>query len=351
MILPYSEAKRNFFGGNFETASKMVENIEHNSLYERLLDNTNIALIHQAAKRYKLSNTYFEYVSRLAEEVEPITIKEVAGSLVTNEENFYYRLEDSERVLVHFFTALNYLALYEHNEAIVEFRRAERLLNKLSILRGEKFNVIPAFRFLAAFCYFLRGDYEDSKIELTKINATNFLTTFKQPQQLILILLSGIAPKKVPDPSLPFFPKYIPNFYEYKNYQVRIATDIIKPLFSINIGNILMRGLKKRLNSIRTKTLARIILKGSAGAAISNKKGWLGALAIAGLFSWEKPDTRSIDMLPDKIDIYYLADTNSQAINIQISGNTKYRKDINLFTLPIFKRDKTTEILLIRLPL
>lgn len=350
MVMPYNEAKREFFGGNFIKASKLVEDIDNNALYERLLDNFNIGLIHHTAKNYKLSNAYLEYVADLAENVEPITIQEVAGSLITNEENFYYRLEDYERILIHFFIALNYLALNQPDEAIVEFRRAEKLLNKFSKLRMSKYNIVSGFRFLTAFCYFLRGDYQDAKIELTKIGGLNFLNQFKHPQQLLLIVSSGIAPKKIPNPSFPYLPKYVDTFYEFANYQVKLSNTILKPTFTIDIGGLLKRGLKIRLNSIRIKTLARMILKGTAGISISRDKDWAKALAVAGLFAWEKPDTRSIELLPDKINIYYFANQNSPPLTLQIIGDKKYSKNIELFTKYIFANKIPREIIVLRLP-
>ncbi len=321
-------------------------------MYERLLDNANIALIHQAAKRYKLSNWYFEYIADLAEDVEPITIQESAGALITNEENFYYRLEDYERILIHFFIALNYLALQQPNEAIVEFRRAEELLNRLSNLRKTKMRFVSAFRFLAAFCYYLRGDIQDAKIELNKINALNLFTQFKNPERILLIVATDLAPKKIPDPSFPFFPKYIDSSYEYSNYRVKLSDSEIEPLFTINIGNLLKAGLKKRLNSIRAKTLAKIALKGASSIVISKKNDWLGILSSLALFSWEKPDLRSIDLLPDKINIFYITRKipSNSPYNLQVIADKKYEKNKILYEDTIFTNLKKPQFIVVRLP-
>ncbi len=351
-VIAYKEATREFASGNFSQASKLVENIRPDILYERLLDNANIAIFHSAAKNYKLSNFFFEYVVNLAEDVEPITIKEVGGSLITNEENFYYRLEDTERILIHFLMALNYLAMQLPQDALVEFRRVEKLLNKFSQLRQTKYPIIEAFRFLAAYCYFLNRDYEDSKIELKKIKRNELFKSFRSNKQLLLIVSSGIAPKKVPDPDFPFFPKYVDNFYEYSQYSVILDGQKLQPLYIIDISKILKIGLYKRLKYIKTKTLARLALKTGATILITEKKPLLGILSGLTLFGWEKPDTRSIQALPDKINIYYLSDdsNNKKAKTLLIFGDKKYQRGIKLLERMIFEKEKELNIIIERLP-
>jgi hypothetical protein len=85
------------------------------------------------AGEYEQSNTSFHEASRLAEELYAVSISgEVATFMVNDNARPYYG-QNFERALVHAFSALNYQALGDFSEALVEIRQLNLFLRKLTV--------------------------------------------------------------------------------------------------------------------------------------------------------------------------------------------------------------------------
>jgi hypothetical protein len=85
------------------------------------------------AGEYEESNVSFHEATRLAEELYTVSISgEVATFMVNDNARPYYG-QNFERALVHAFSALNYQALDQIDEALVEIRRLNYFLRKLTV--------------------------------------------------------------------------------------------------------------------------------------------------------------------------------------------------------------------------
>lgn len=91
----------------------------------------------RALGRYEESNGAFEEAYRFAEDLQKNGAT-AAASLVVNPMLRTYRGEDFERLQIHYFKALNHLDLGRLDDALVEARRLNILLNAMVDKRGDK---------------------------------------------------------------------------------------------------------------------------------------------------------------------------------------------------------------------
>ncbi len=112
--------------GRLSAALRDVEKASRGK--DRLLNLLERALILHLDGRWRESNAVFEQAERLSADLYTRSVSEAALSLVSNDEQIAYRAAPYELALVPYYRALNYAALGERDEAVVEARKATLLL-------------------------------------------------------------------------------------------------------------------------------------------------------------------------------------------------------------------------------
>jgi hypothetical protein len=163
---PYSmkEVRLAFEEGNFEGA--LVHLDEGNPkgkaklpyLFER-------GLIAHYANRFDESNQAFEIAEITAEDLYTKSISREALSLLTSDNLRPYAGTRYERLLVHYYRALNYVYLNLPDEALVECRRAGKLIEYYAD-KDEKYNFVGGafLAYLSGILYEWTGDINDAYI-------------------------------------------------------------------------------------------------------------------------------------------------------------------------------------------
>jgi hypothetical protein len=105
------------------------------------------------AGRYEESNTALQLAAELADERYTRSISQAALSFLTNDRVLPYRPPRSERLLIHYYGALNYLRMGDPEGAAVEARRLSHLLD-LYERNGE---LSPAEQQLHATLHYVTG--------------------------------------------------------------------------------------------------------------------------------------------------------------------------------------------------
>lgn len=126
-------------------------------------------LLHFAG-RYQESNAFFEKAKLRVEGLYTESVMAHAGAMISNDNVLPYEGEDFEKVLIPLFSALNYAAMSEWDEALVEARQADALLNRLNE-RYEKKNVYQKdalARYLSGLLYETRNETNDAFIAYRK---------------------------------------------------------------------------------------------------------------------------------------------------------------------------------------
>ncbi len=121
--------------GKVEHALKVMDT--HGQAYGKnseLLYLLDRGLVLHLAKKYKESIRAFEKAKRKFDELITVSVSKELGTWVVNDYSAPYRGEDFERVLINVFQALNFVALGEINEALVEARDVN---SQLSIINQQ----------------------------------------------------------------------------------------------------------------------------------------------------------------------------------------------------------------------
>jgi len=124
--------------------------------------------------KYAESNQFFETAAQRMTELDVISVSGTAADWLLTEKFQAYRGEDYERVLVHYYMALNYIMLGDLGEALVECRRVNELLDELN-RKYEQKNVYKTDAFmlyLSGILYDAEGGVNDALIDYRKAYET-----------------------------------------------------------------------------------------------------------------------------------------------------------------------------------
>lgn len=152
----------------YEQAETLMENKkELQSEKNQVLYFLEMGVITHLGAKYAESNSWFEQAAQRMEELDVISISGTAADWVLTERFQPYRGEDFERVLVHYYMALNYVMLGQLQEALVECRRVNTLLQELN-QRYEKKNTYKTDAFalyLSGLIYDAMGELNDARVD------------------------------------------------------------------------------------------------------------------------------------------------------------------------------------------
>ncbi len=121
-----------FEEGELERAEKVLENSKKAPEGKaKLLYYLNRGLVSSLQGEYEASNQFFEEAYKLGEDLRN-NYWNTATSLLLNPNLTYYTGEDHELLLIHYYKALNFLKMKDTQAALVECRRLNIKLEKLS---------------------------------------------------------------------------------------------------------------------------------------------------------------------------------------------------------------------------
>ncbi|MFA0963916.1 COG3014 family protein [Roseivirga sp. BDSF3-8] len=152
--------------GNMEAADRILEkNKKMAKSNAKLLYFMNRGLVSSMLGNYEESNTYFERAYVLAEDYRKNPFQ-VAASFLVNPKLVDYQGEDHEILFINYYKALNYLYLNDPEAALVEVRRMEILLNRLSdkYSSDKKFQRDAFIHLLMGLIYDANDEYNDAFI-------------------------------------------------------------------------------------------------------------------------------------------------------------------------------------------
>jgi hypothetical protein len=127
-------------------------------------------LLHLAGE-YEASNREFELAVDIARELEPLSISETVTDYTLNEAARAYHGEDFERAYIHYYMALNYLAMDDLEEALVECRRVDQVFRELDARYEEdtgRYQDDGLIRYLSGLVYEARGERDEAFIDYRK---------------------------------------------------------------------------------------------------------------------------------------------------------------------------------------
>lgn len=189
--------QENIAAGDFQSAIKELEkNKKWPENNHRVLYYMNRGLVHFMLGENEESNSYFNMADYYIEDYRK-SIGTEALALVSNPMVRPYRPEDFEAIMIHFYKAFNYIAMYDYESAIVECRRINiRLMEFNEDYKENKSRYArDAFAHnLMGLIYQATGDYNNAFIAYRNAldiyeNEYSELFGVQPPQQLKLDLL------------------------------------------------------------------------------------------------------------------------------------------------------------------
>ena len=167
----YPKLYQSLSNGDCATAGAMVETSQKqygaNAQLLYLLDSAMVAL---QCREYNLMQERLHAAEDLAEKLWTESISRQAASIVSSDYVLKYEGEDYERVMMHIVSALGYLQSGQLDEALVEVRRLNTLLNTyVDQYKAEQLYKADAFgRYLSGLLREADGDVDGAYIDYAK---------------------------------------------------------------------------------------------------------------------------------------------------------------------------------------
>jgi len=135
-----------------------------------LLYNADLGSLFHYAGQYDSSNFYLEKAFTVFDDLFTKSITNEAASLVTNDNVRPYRSKPYEMIYLHQLAALNYMALGKPDEALVESRRTQLLIDEWTKKdkRDTRLTDDAGFQFMTALAYGQQNDVGNGSVSLFK---------------------------------------------------------------------------------------------------------------------------------------------------------------------------------------
>ncbi|MDO1448688.1 hypothetical protein Q0590_20595 [Rhodocytophaga aerolata] len=181
----------NFEQGNFkEAANALDKDKKAETRKTRLIYYMNRGVVESMQGNYEASNAFFEKAYLLGEDLQVNYFNE-AASFLLNPNIVDYKGEDFELLLINYYKALNYLKMGDKEKALVECKRMDIKLSKLSskYTSDNKFQRDAFIHTLMGIIYDANGDANNAFVayrNALEIYQTDYQKFFQMPvpQQL-----------------------------------------------------------------------------------------------------------------------------------------------------------------------
>ncbi|MBI4578021.1 MAG: hypothetical protein HY722_17300 [Planctomycetes bacterium] len=293
-----------------------------------------------AAGRHEESARALLAAAELSRDLETRSASRFAGSILTTERLEEYRGEAFERVLVHTLCALDFLALHRYEDALVECRRALRLLQEAK----EPWEQHPFTRYLAALLFECLGEPDSACIEYRRVLElapglpwikgdllrAGALTASREDLtrwaelpgegwapfaegegEVVVFLLAGRSPVKVQrETFIPPSHRFVIPAYRRRHSPVAAAevaaegARTARTVTLTDLGHAAVKGLEKRIAAEVAKQTARLATKeGLAQVARHNDEPLLELALRVFFFLTEAADLRGWQTAPDTLQV------------------------------------------------
>jgi hypothetical protein len=308
---------------------------------DELLYLMELGLTYHAAGRYADAIPAFLRADKLAEIKDYTSITQEAGAVILNDDVKPYKGEDFEKILIHVYLAMDYTLLHKWEDALVECRRVNRMLDMM-ISKGKLPYEQNAFaKYLSAALFEARGELNDSLVDYRTVlkwrgvgfpylpapllrlserlamsqeyeefrrqfPTVNDYKVGKGQGQVVLLLEVGKVPVKVPNPSFTLVPMFQRQAYSSDHAWLRAGNGArvrTYPLYDIETTAI--KDLENRTAGIIAKKLAGYATKEviAAGIAKETKSEAAGLLTSLLLHATDHADLRSWSTLPARLEL------------------------------------------------
>lgn len=345
--MSHREVDRAFYAHDYEgAAGHLSKGLEDQGPEgkDRLLYLLDLGIALHTAGKYDESIRALLEADKLAEIKDYTSLVAEAGTLFVSDNTKDYKAEDFENVLINTILALNYAAIGDFENALVESRRVNRKLY-LMVTEGKRpYKLSPFAEYLTATLYESQGEWNDALVSYKKVRelAPEFpslgmdlwrmawrlrmsdemerwakeynlekdaLTAAKAERgksEIVVVFENGVAPLKRSHPILHEIPVFNARYNPVSQASVEVdgvargSTRLLDDIEGTAIKN-----LEEKYAGIVAKKIAGRVAKRLASDALgrATKSEALGDLVNLVLLVADQADLRSWSLLPRDLQI------------------------------------------------
>lgn len=332
------EARRSLVRGDPAKSAELLKPMAMKEDDNQLVFLLEYATALQLAGQYEESNKMFLLADKMSEVQDYHSVSNITASLLFSEQMVQYKGEDYEKVLINAFAAINYLALNDLEDALVEARRLNEKLNKYKNEAKLPYEQNAFARYASAMAWESSGKWDDAYIdylECYKLNPSllalradlirlakmsNRMEDFskwkkqfpaveynknwddKNYGEIVLIYQQGWGPVKRPDPLHPRYPRLFPQYSQTKKANLRVEGQANVPSEEVyDISETSIKNFNDQLGALIAKRVAGFAAKEIVADQIRQKNGALGDLAYLAMHISDQADTRHWSILPETL--------------------------------------------------
>ena len=334
-----SEARTHLRANQPDQAAQVLEENALKPSDDQLVYLLDYAQALQQGGRYKESTKAFLSAVDIAKIQDYTSLSREAGSVLLSENLVQYKGENYEKLLIHVQLAINFLMQGQMEEALVEVRAMDLMLEKFRNEAKKEYEQNTFSRYLSALIWEADRKWDDALIAYKKVFSQRpqirflgsdltrsaqmgrfpeDLQKFKKDFQvskssawwtdpnkgeIILIYQQGVAPVKRADPQNPRLPRLFPVFSTTQKARVEVGGDLVETEEIYNVTEAAIRTLDEDYGRLVAKRVGGIVAKAVVADQIRQKNEFLGFLAWVGMNLADQADTRQWSTLPSTYQV------------------------------------------------
>ncbi len=373
------ESRRFMESGTPELAVEKLEKLSAESSSDQLIYLLDYAVALQMSGQMNKSNLAFIQADKLSESLDYVSVSNMAGSLLLNEEMKHYKGDSFEKIFINAYLSMNFLQANKLDDALIE---ARRINEKFKLYRQDEkkdFEMNSFGKYLSAISWEAAGQFNDAFIayqEAYKIDPNisfiqqDLIRTAKlsrrqqayqdlkkqtdivenpnwynkQYGEVIFIHQQGWGPRKDFMPSDYRFPMLFPYRSYTQQSQLEIeGIDSYRSQLIYDVETAAVKTLNDDVALLMAKKIAAEIAKQAVANKLSEKNELLGSLAYIAMKASDRADLRQWSTLPQSIQMIRIflpaGQYSMRAIGLTTYGQpTSEIKEFNKITVEPMKK-------------
>lgn len=300
----------------------------------------------QIAGEYKKSNSYFLKAEKLVEELDYISVSNVALATLGSEDQLQYKGDSYEKVLIPVMMSLNFLMLGDFESALVAVRLVNERVNKIRQTSRQDYELNPFAHQLSALIWESQAQFDNAYIAAEKaheLGARNDLLQkdlirlarkARRPEaekkwkelfnldlgadeldrkkgDLIFIHQQGWGPRKDFSPDGHQFPILVPARGQTQSVLLKLKhpeghESEHQPVPVYDLEEVAIRSFRDDYASLVARRLAARVAKEVVADQIRQRDELAGALALIAMYVSDRADLRQWSFLPQSFQILRL---------------------------------------------
>ncbi len=333
-------ARNDLASGRYQAAADALKPLAEKEGDDQLLYLLDYATALQLAGNYNESVKAFLSASKIAEVKDYHSISRIAGSFLLSEGMVQYKGEDYEKLLINVFLAQNFLMKGELDDALVETRRLDEILNKYRVEAKRDYEQNAFAVYLSAMIWEAGRKWDDAYIAYNRVSEVaahsdqlkkDLLRSARAAQrsdalekwkkafpkipveewyknkgmgEIVLIYQQGKAPIKQPRPEFPRLPQLFPVSTTTQRAFLKVSGRkevLTEKIYSVQ--DVAIKTLEDAYTALAAKRAAGIVTKAIVADQIRQKNAALGLVAWIGLNLADQADLRQWSTLPESFQV------------------------------------------------